>query len=242
MKNQNDRSFSIFRFSTIILAELIVLLMITCYYSLQYHANYSIEKYTFFFKVLFIPSLFLAWWFNFDNHPKLIILFLIFSWFGDCLLIKMKERIFYVAGGIFFLFSHFCVIAFFHVKSIHCSFKALLFIIPMLFYPILFIYPIIISNFIEFGSSLFYVFVIMFAGFCSSVRFFQYGETSATFILCYIGYILYLLSDCILLSATFYHSSIPECLQMSAYTLAIVLITIGMSLQNLSKERISKQI
>ena len=207
-------------------------LMLAGYYSKQYNRGLPIEKKVDILKILFLPFIDLCWWCEYENHPKSIFIFHICAWIGDVILLKMGSNItFYLIGGAFFFLSHIAVIKCFNLKISYIPIKYFLLFIPIYIFPIIFLIPIFYHDFISNIGSFIYTLVILLAGSCSALRILQYHWQTLTFLFCYIGYILFSLSDSLLLSYNAQQKERPMLVIMSTYIGAIILITIGLSLQ-----------
>lgn len=237
-KPKTDSSFhELIHCVTLLLAGLETGLMLAGYYSEQFNKNLPIGNHTTLLKVCFVPAVLLAWFFSADDysvrmHQKYILFYFLFSWLGDTFLLRIEDELCFTIGGLSFLTSHIFTLLQFRFKFPRkIPLIAIILYLPIAIWPIMFMFPIFIKHFLKTWSVCGYILTLLTAGGCATLRFTQYGFKAPTFLCCYIGYLLFTISDSILLSSNFYRVKIPMFTVMVTYGIAVILIVTGFTLQ-----------
>lgn len=178
-------------------------------------------------KVLLIPSISILWYFLEEKHNITILLFLIFSWIGDLLLLS-DDFIFLILGGISFAASHFTMIHFYGIHWSLVPFYSYILLLP----GTLFLFGSLIPKIKLCGPKDFcvilYCLILQLSFASATARSYMYPIFHPSFILSYLGYFSFLLSDYFLLSVEMQLTPKPRRVEiMGFYSLSEILIVLG---------------
>ena len=162
----------------------------------------------------------------------IFILYIIFEFLGDILLMSYDFTI-YIIGGIFFLLSHITLTLYFHVDWRKISIKAFILMLPGIFLHVFILYPHCMKKNSQSLCFLLYSFVLEIAAGASIGREYKYkkGLLEKNVLLIALGYFLFLVSDLLLLYKEI--TQIPDNLKyaiMLTYIVAQFMIVTGLGI------------
>lgn len=174
--------------------------------------------------------------------PKInfiFILYIIFAFLGDILLMSYDFTI-YIIGGIFFLLSHITLTLYFHVDWRKVSIKAFILMLPGISLHAFILYPHCMNKGSQSICFLLYSLVLEIAAASSIGREYKYakGILEPNVLLIAIGYFLFLVSDLLLLYKEI--TQIPDNLKyaiMLTYIVAQFMIVTGLGIIPLQDEK-----
>lgn len=177
-------------------------------------------------KILLVPTIASLWFYTADRHDPLVSSFLIGSWCGDVFLLSSKI-LFTILGGFSFALGHISMILFFNV---HLSFLTLYSILLTL--PTVFLFsrliPQIKFEYAKDYGALVYCFILQFAFAASAARSCIYPIYHPSFLLCYLGYFFFLISDYYLIKKELKITSEPKRVEIiGCYALSEIMIIAG---------------
>ncbi|OHT04989.1 yhhn family protein [Tritrichomonas foetus] len=132
------------------------------------------------------------------HAKKLEVLYLIFSFLGDVLLMSYNFQI-YIFGGVFFLLSHIVLIILFSVDWKKVTFISYVFILPGFLLHAIFLYPHLIKPEMQAINFLIYSLILEIAAASSIGRMYKFKKINSHFTLIAVGYFFFLVSDFFLL-------------------------------------------
>ena len=178
-------------------------------------------------KILFLPLLGLNWYLETPVVDKHIPFFIFAQWIGDIIL--LKPGIFYTAtGGYFFAFGHIAMVHFYKIELRKVPIISYIILTPPIIFLSWCIFPHMKWNLPSNVGCFLYCVVLLISASASAMRLCKYPFFSKTFILCWIGYLLFIASDYFLILREFNLTTGMKRIEtMLTYCLAQIMIVIG---------------
>ena len=191
------------------------------------------------YKCSFIPLCCLLYHVLAKDIRLSLYLYFLFALLGDFFLMFYSFST-YAFGGLSFLISHLIMSYALGLKWSNIKPICFVLMIPGILLYIFYLLPSLLKGGAMNIAFFIYMLVIEYASCCSAARLTKYGYNNPVFYLPYIGYQLFIISDCILLKKKSINGTYNTEFQvMGTYILAQLFITIGMALQ--PKEEKDKQ-
>jgi uncharacterized membrane protein YhhN len=204
------------------------------FYHYSYDANHIDSPITSFYPLLkftLVPSIGLIWYCISPVRQLKVYLYILFAALGDLLLLNQSFSV-YIFGGFAFAFSHLTLASYFSVNWRRVPLFAFVMMTPNIVIPLFWLVPQFRRGTVQAMCFGIYTFILE-IGACSSIaRIEKYSVKCPSYCLCVFGYILFVISDSILLrnelTKTDYRTA--QFAVMGTYIPAQVLLLIGIAL------------
>ncbi|OHT16637.1 yhhn family protein [Tritrichomonas foetus] len=221
-------------FAASVIFHVLNFIVLTVNLALGKGATFGKYRYIFFFnKVTLVPSIALIYLQvaeYYQSFSRKIVFYMIFAWFGDVFLFSNQFG-FTLFGAISFAISHFAVISFYDIHWLYVPKYFILLVLP----GTLFLFAHLIPKIkLEYNHEYFvvlYCIILQFTYASAAARCSTYPLTHPSFLMCYIGYFFFLVSDYFLIKKELKISPKPRRVEiMSTYAIAQTLIILGTAL------------
>ena len=178
-------------------------------------------------KIAFLPLVGLNWYLETLIVDKHIPFFVFAQWIGDIIL--LKPGILYTAiGGFFFAAGHLSMVHFYKITLPKVPLLSYVLLIPPIVFLSMFIFPHMKWNVPSCIGCFLYCCVLLISASAAAMRLCKYSFFSKTFLLAWIGYLLFITSDYFLILREFNLTEGMKRIEtMLPYCVGQVMIVIG---------------